>query len=96
MAFVEKLDAFFSLAGFAVDATLDGQGVRVIFDNGYGVGFDAAMGGNMPHALLATADAESAAAGSVLMIGSARYTVAAVEPDGTGVTALRLHNRAAA
>ena len=41
MAFVENLAPFFDLSGFAVSATLDGQAVRVILDNGYGVGFDA-------------------------------------------------------
>lgn len=96
MAFVENLAPFFDLSGFAVNATLDGQAVRVIFDNGYSTGFDAAMGGSMPHAMVATADSESAAAGSVLLVGVNRYTVAAVEPDGTGVTTLRLHNRSAA
>lgn len=96
MAFVENLAPFFDLAGFAVNATLDGEAVRVILDNGYSTGFDAAMGGSMPHAMVPTADAESAAAGSVLLVGSTRYTVSAVEPDGTGVTTLRLHNRSAA
>lgn len=96
MAFVENFAPFFDLSGFAVAATLDGRSVRVIFDAGYSTGFDAAMGGTAPHAMLTTADADGAAQGSTLVVGSSSYTVAAVEPDGTGVTTLRLYNQAAA
>lgn len=75
-------------------AQLDGQAVQVLFDNAY----DTAMGivGVLrPRAGLPSADAGAVAPGSVLAIdGGTTYSVAAVEPDGSGWTVLSLQEAA--
>lgn len=88
--FVENLSTFFR--EFGSDATLAGQPVRVVFDNAAAlgsVGFSG-MAGTQPQATLPTASITGEAVGQTLVIGAATYTVAAHEPDGTGVSRLVL------
>lgn len=86
MAFTEDFTAFF--LDFGVDATVDGEIVRVIFDNGFAERLG--IGGSAPVAVGVTDDLASVVAGTAISIGATHYTVTAVEPDGTGMTLLRL------
>lgn len=89
MAFTEPIAGFFNTADFAVTGTLAGVSVTGIFDNGYFEPFGE-VEGRQPTFVLPTASASSVAQGQSLVIGAATYKVRGVEPDGTGVTVLRL------
>jgi len=84
--FVEDHAPFFG--DFGVDVTLNGQTVRVIFDDGYAEAFAGMVGGSGPRAVASAS--VNAVAGQVLVHGASTYHVAAVEPDGTGFVLLRL------
>lgn len=89
MAFTEPLAGFFGTDGFAVSATLAGVTVTGIFDARY----YEPMGmveGSSPTFLLPTSSAPSAAHGQAFVVNGRAYTVVGVEPDGTGVTLLKL------
>jgi hypothetical protein len=92
MAFVEDLSPFFSTDDFAVSATLNGVAVTGIFDAGYLEAFGE-VEGRQPAFTLPTASASAAAHGQSLVIGVTTYKVRGVEPDGTGVTLLRLEKQ---
>jgi hypothetical protein len=92
VAFTEPLAAFFDTDGFAVSATLAGVSVRGIFDNEYYEPMNEVQGAS-PVFTLPTASASSAAHGQSLVIGATTYKVRGVEPDGTGVTRLRLEKQ---
>lgn len=87
--FTEDLAAFFNTSDFASGATVGGVAVNGIFDNEYAtaLGFTA---GSSPVLLVASASVPSVAVGNAVVVGAVSYTVAAVEPDGAGVTLLRL------
>ena len=89
MAFTEPIASFFGTDDFAVTATLAGVSVTGIFDNGYAEPFGE-VEGRQPTFLLPTASAPIVAHGQSLVIGAATYKVRGVEPDGTGVTLLKL------
>ena len=93
MAFVEDLAPFFSTSDFAVDATLGGTAVTGIFDAAYLEPLGSIVEGVGPVFMLSTADAASSAHGTTLVIGAATYKVRGIEPDGTGVTLLRLERQ---
>lgn len=86
MAFVESFAPLF--ADFGVDATLAGAPVRGIFDDAYGEAFGGLVSGSGPMFRLPSSVA--ATRGNALVIGATTYTVAGIEPDGTGLTVLRL------
>ena len=101
MSFTEDHSLF--LDDFGVDATLvctavgdlpydpapyAPVAVKVIFDNAYVDAFGVAS--LAPVALLRTEDTGSAAYGATLTVAGVDYRVTAVEPDGTGMTRLRL------
>lgn len=90
MAFTEDLTPFFSTGDFAVDATLDGVSVVGIFDRAYLDPLGNAVEGTGPVFTLPTTSAADVAHGANLVIGSDTYKVRGVEPDGTGVSLLRL------
>lgn len=71
-----------------VEATVGGVSVDGIFDNGYGSALDVA--GSTPSLLLPSSSAASATRGTAVVVGGVSYTVSSVEPDGTGMTLLRL------
>ncbi len=87
--FTEDLDAFF--VDFGVDATLAGVAVRGIFDAAYAdpMGVESTA----PVFSLPTADAASAAHGQALIVSGTTYKVRGIEPDGTGITLLRLERQ---
>jgi hypothetical protein len=95
MAVVEDLAPFFSTADFAVDATLGATAVRGIFDAAYSEPLGNVVEGNSPVFMLPTADSDAAGAahGTTLVIGATTYKVRGIEPDGTGVTLLRLEQQ---
>ena len=90
--FTENLSAFF--ADFGVAATLGGStAVRGVFDEAYALGSVglAGMAGAQPVFTLPTASITPAdPVGQPLVIGARAFTVAAHEPDGTGVSRLIL------
>lgn len=82
---LEDFAAFFD--DFGVPATLNGANVRGIFDNAYGESFGLVASSSpvfrLPSSIAVTT-------GQTLVIAATTYTVASVEPDGTGITVLRL------
>lgn len=92
MPMVEDLSVFFNEAEHATLAVLDHVQVAGIFNNGPA---DAlAMTAQVPTYLLPSAACTRTAYGSRLRIpdlgNDGLYTVQALEPDGTGMTLLRL------
>lgn len=86
MAFTENLDAFF--ADFGVDSTLNGEPVRGLFDAAYGEAFDGLVAGRSPVFRLPSSVA--VADGDALVVAGVGYEVIGIEPDGVGLTLLRL------
>lgn len=86
-AIVEDYTPFFS--DFGVAATVGGVALNGIFDNAFleTLGITA---GSSPVLLIVSSAAPSATHGTSVSVGGASYTVTAVEPDGTGLSLLRL------
>jgi hypothetical protein len=85
----EDLAPFF--ADFAVAATVNGAAVRGIFDNGFALGaVGIGMAGTQPTLRLRTADVAADPVGQAVSVNAVAYTVAAHEPDGTGISVLML------
>lgn len=78
--------AFFS--DFAIDLTVNGVPARGIFDNAYAEAFSGMVGGTSPALILQSSVAVQR--GHVVVVDGTGYTVTSVEPDGTGITLLRL------
>jgi hypothetical protein len=91
MPFVEDFTLFFQSTEFASDATLAGEAVRGIFDNGYQA-FEVASGvyATGPVFLLPSSEVPVDVVGQTLLIGVEAWQVVETEPDGTGTTLLRL------
>lgn len=97
MAFTEDLTVFFDAADHAVSATWTpaaGGGpftIEVIFENGYReyeLG-EAGQAGAQPFFLVSgtqIAQGSGMKRGDTVAVNSVNYTVAQVEPDGTGVS----------
>lgn len=92
MAFVEDLDTFLNPDEFADAATLDGEDVFGIFDGAYISPLDVSSSG--PAFTLKTASVSGDPIGTALVIttglGEGTYKVVENEPDGTGMTILKL------
>jgi hypothetical protein len=91
--FTEDLAPFFSVSDFAVAATLNGASVVGIFDAAYYEPLGNDVQSATPIFTLPTTSASSAAHGQSLVIGATTYKVRGVEPDGTGITVLRLEKQ---
>ena len=79
-------------ADFAVDATVNGQAVRGIFDNGFAsaeVGL-VGMSSSRPMLTLPTASLSADPVGQTAVVNGISYLVAVHQPDGTGVSTLML------
>lgn len=76
------------MVDFGSAATVGGVGVTGIFDAAYSD--ELGIAGTGPALRVPTADVPAVAQGTAVAIGAASYTVSSVEPDGTGVTLLRL------
>lgn len=87
MAFAETFSGYF--ADYGVDATIGAATVRGIFDAAYSEGFGI-VGGTQPVLRCATSDVSAVVEGTAITIGGVGYTARAVEPDGTGITLIRL------
>ena len=89
--FAENLSPFF--ADFAATScSVNGVVVRAIFENDYslgGVGL-AGMSGTQPTLMLPTASISADPVGQAAVVDGTSYVVAAHEPDGTGISLLRL------
>lgn len=74
------------------DATLDGVPVQGMFEKAYALGEVGASGmaSSQPIFTLATSAVPANPVGTALVVNSVTYTVAAHEPDGTGVSLLYL------
>jgi hypothetical protein len=91
----EDLTVFFNVTEHATSAALDNVEVAGIFDNGYMGALGGVVGTTDPTYTLPTAATRRTLQGSPLRIidgphAGNRYTVTSVEPDGAGVTTLRL------
>ena len=87
MAIVENFPSF--LADFGVAATVDGVAVTGIFDNDYGDPLGLVAGSRPVLQVIASA-VPSVDLGDAVTIGALSYTVAEIQPDGTGMTRLVL------
>lgn len=81
--------AFFT--DFAIDVTVNGVPARGIFDNGFASAFNSMIDGTSP-VLHLTTDV-IVERGNPVIIAGQTYTVIGVQPDGTGVTQLRLQQQ---
>jgi hypothetical protein len=87
MSLTEDLAPFF--VDFGVTATLSsGAAVRGIFDNGFVDAFGVSETEKAFTA--ATAEVSALAYGNTVTISGTAYTVAELQPDGTGMTRVRL------
>ena len=87
MSFVEDLAPYY--ADFSVSANVGGVIVRGIFDNGFGNAFGV-VAGSSPVLITQAAELPAVAVDQAVIINSTTYTVADIEPDGTGMVLLRL------
>jgi hypothetical protein len=86
-AITEDLTQF--TADFGVSATVGGVAVTGIFDKAF-LETLGIVGNSSPVLLILSSAAPSAAVGDTVVVGSVSYTIGDVEPDGTGMTTLRL------
>jgi methionine synthase II (cobalamin-independent) len=71
-----------------IDVIVDGVPARGIFDNDFASAFSGLVGGSSP--VLHLVSSVPVARGSAVIVAGVTYTVTGVEPDGTGVTQLRM------
>ena len=94
--FSESLGVFFDVAtGFAVNATYQGATIPVILDQAY-MGIDQgdiAVDAKDVQVLVQDASVPVVRQGHLLTIGAVVYKISGVEPDGTGLTVLRLERQ---
>lgn len=82
MAFTEDLDQFVDTNDFAITVTIGGVSVSAIFDN---EAADALMAsGTQPVLTVKSSDVSATARGTAVVVNGTNYTVAKIEPDGTG------------
>lgn len=89
--FAESLAPFF--ADFAATScSVNGVAVSGIFENDYSLGSVglAGMSGTQPTLMLPTASVAADPVGQAAVVSGISYVVASHEPDGTGVSLLRL------
>ena len=83
----EHIAAYLDLLGQSV--TVAGSTVLGVLDEEYGEAFG--VGSASPVLTCASADVSTVTQGAAVTVGAVSYTVRAIEPDGQGVTVLRLH-----
>lgn len=88
--FVEDTTAYF--ADFVQPATVGGQSLLGIFDNGHAVGSVGPFGmaTTQPRLTCATASLPADPVGSAVVVAGGSYVVAEHQPDGTGISLLLL------
>lgn len=82
MAFTEDLDEFFPADGFSQAVTIGGVSVQAVFRNEASDALLAA--GTQPVLTVKSSDVASTARGTAVVVNGTNYTVAKIEPDGTG------------
>ena len=86
-----NLDLGVFLKDMATTATLSvGGTAQVIFDNAHAGAFGGMVPDTDPVCTGKTADLSAVTRGSTVTIDGTAYTVCNIEPDGTGMTTLRL------
>lgn len=88
----EDLSAFMNVAEFATSVTVNGVTKAAIFDNANALGSVGpyGMASTAPVLTIATADVPANVVGKPVVANGTNYTVAAHEPDGTGISRLVL------
>ncbi len=76
------------MPGYAL-ASIGASNVPGLLMNTYSEGFGM-VGGTQPVLRCASADVSAVVEGTAITINSVAYTARAVEPDGTGITLIRL------
>lgn len=89
MAFIEDFHEFLDTDDFAVTATVNGLSVRGIFDAEYQDVFNVES--SSPAFSCVADDVSTVSNGDLITINSVVYTIVEQQPDGTGMTVLRLH-----
>lgn len=84
MPFVEDLGAFMRVQDFAEQVTIGGVSVAAIYDNQYISALD--VSGTQPTLTFRTADVPAVVVGSPVVVRAINFTVAELQPDGTGIT----------
>lgn len=87
MAFTENFPDF--MADFGVAATVGAVSLTGIFDSAY-QDVLGLVAGSQPVLLVETALIPAAVVGTSVVIGSTTYSIAELQPDGTGLTRLVL------
>ena len=92
MAFDEDHAAFFDVTnGFAITAVYNGSiDVVGIFDSDFIAPFSTGVEGTQTIFTAPTSSIPTPAHGDTLKIGGTTYTIEGIEPDGAGITQLRL------
>lgn len=91
--FAEDTSVYFdTVTGFAQTCSLDGVDVPAIFDNTFALGAvgQYGMATSGPSLTLQTASVPVDVEGKTCLVDAVAYTVAAHEPDGAGISVLRL------
>ena len=89
MAFTEDLDEFLDVDdGFAVTATIASVAVTGIFSKSSADALMAA--GTQPVLTVKSTDVAATARGTAVVVNGTNYTVAKIEPDGTGFSKVLL------
>lgn len=94
MPFTEDMSAYFRTADFGTAAVYSGSGATIngVLDAEYLEPMGRVQA-STPVFACATADVASATHGQTLTIGATVYKIVGVEPDGTGMTVLRLEKQ---
>ena len=87
----EDMTAFFSAAEFADLATIGGVEVNVIFEAPSADRFGGTVDTTQPRCWVATDRVRHASEGSAVTLAGVDYTIARIEPDGTGISLLTLY-----
>lgn len=85
--YTENYDPF--MADFGQPVRVGSIVVNAIFDNAESDSFGI-VANSRPMLTVATKDIPCAAIGTAVMVGTTQYTIAELQPDGTGVTLVML------
>jgi hypothetical protein len=89
MAFAENLDEFFDTTdGAAITATIAGASVKAYF--GKPSAEALLVAGDQPTLLVKSTDVASTVRGAAVVVSGVSYTVAKIDPDGTGLSRVTL------
>ncbi len=84
----DDLDGMLDLEVFAEQATVGGTVISAIFDAEYGEALW--VSGTSPAIWCKSSDVDEVEVGDAVTVSGGSYAVAGIEPDGTGLTVLKL------